>query len=189
MTLQTANSTSPLTEGVRGPEVFNKGITATGRDVNLSGVDVGSVVKVRGGLGLFRAERQMQLERMSIIRTTNEEAAAWAETTAFRKDVLDTPWVVSEEEEKRARRKAEGLDREERAREERKRRKRREREEGKRAAAEKEKRRGERKRREREQGRREDEAGMSRRRGDTEHRDRRRDVEKTRRPKSEVSGS
>lgn len=37
--------------------------------------------------------------------------------------------------------------------------------------------------------RREDEAGIPRRRGNAEHRDRRRDVEKTRRPKSEVSGS
>lgn len=60
----------------------------------------------------------------AIIRTTNEEAAAWAETTAFRKEILGKPWDVSEADEKRARRKAEGLDREKRARGERKKRKR-----------------------------------------------------------------
>ncbi|KAL9132358.1 MAG: hypothetical protein Q9175_006471 [Cornicularia normoerica] len=167
-----------------------KGVTATGRDVDLSGVDVGTVVKVKGGVGSFREMRQMLLERISTIRTTNEETAAWAENTAFRREILSTPWVVSEKDEKRAKRKAEGLDREKRAREEREKRKRREEEKGaKRAAAEKEKRRGERTRRGQEQVRKEDEAGVSRRRGNAEHRHRRRDVEKARRPKSEVSES
>ena len=125
---------------------------------------------------------------VAIIRTTNEEAAAWAENTAFRKEILSEPWVVSEEDEEKAGRKAEGLDREKRAREERKKKKRKQELEGKRAVLEKEKRRGERKRREHEQGRREDEVDTSRRRGDVEHRDRRGDVEKARRPKSEVPG-
>lgn len=124
------------------------------------------------------------------IRTTNEEAAAWAENTAFRREILSTPWVVSEKDEKRAKRNAEGLDREKRAREEREKRKRREEEKGgKRAATEKEKRRGERTRRGQEQVRKEDEAGVSKRRGNAEHRHRRRDVEKAERPKSEVSES
>ena len=126
---------------------------------------------------------------LAIIRTTNEEAAAWAENTAFRKEILSKAWVVSEEDEKRARRKAEGLDREKRAREERKKRKRRDEERGKRAALDKEKRGEERQRRGEDQGRRDDAAGMSRRREAAEHRDRRRDVEKARRPKSKVPGS
>ena len=136
----------------------------------------------RRGLTLYRVPA-------AIIRTTNEEAAAWAENTAFRKEILSQPWVVSEEEEKRARRKAEGLDREKQAREERKKRKLREEDDGKRAVAEKEKRRAERKRREEGQGRREGEAGPLGRQADGEHRKRRRDVEKARRPKSEVSGA
>ncbi|KAF6230357.1 hypothetical protein HO133_004699 [Letharia lupina] len=190
-TAPNANSTS-LAEGSAGLgrlDAFDKGVTATGRDVDLSGVDIGSVVKVKGGVGLFREVRQMLLERISIIRTTNEEAAAWAENTAFRKEILSQPWVVSEEEEKRARRKAEGLDREKQARKERKKRKLREEYDGKRAVAEKEKRRAERKRREEGQGRREGEAGPLGRQADGEHRKRRRDVEKARRPKSEDSGA
>lgn len=31
--------------------------------------------------------------------------AAWAETTAFRRDILSTPWVVSERDQEKARRK------------------------------------------------------------------------------------
>jgi len=59
----------------------------------------------------------------AIVHTTNEEIATWAENTAFRRDILDHPWVVSEHDEKRAKRKAEGLDRERKVRDERKRRK------------------------------------------------------------------
>lgn len=137
-----------------------------------------------GYVGLHAREPRQRLTPCricaAIIRTTNEEAAAWAENTVFRKEILDKPWVVSKEDEERARRKAEGLDRERRAREERKKRKRREQGEGKRIALEKEKRRAEMKGREEEQGRREDETGVLRRREDAEHGDRRQDVEKTR---------
>ena len=182
-------------------------MTATGRDVDLSGVDIGTVVKVKGGVGSFREVRQMLLERIcrsdefsppfsflllsslatrptgnglnsyeAIIRTTNEEVTAWAENTAFRKEVLDTAWVVGEEEEKRARRKAEGLDRER----QRRRRKRREEEErkakGKSAGAGKEKRRG----KDEGHGRRDGDVGPSKRQAGDEDRDRRREVDKAR---------
>ena len=121
---------------------------------------------------------------LAIVRTTNEEAAAWAENTAFRKEILGQPWLVSGEDEERARRKAEGLDREKRAREERKRRRMQEwKEEGRRTAAgQKETRRAERKRRGGERGGRDGEAGLSRRQ-DAEQRDPRRDAEKARKSK------
>lgn len=40
------------------------GRTATGRTVDLTGVDIGAVVKVKGGLGEFRGEKQVLLERI-----------------------------------------------------------------------------------------------------------------------------
>ena len=46
------------------PDAFTKGVTATGRDVDLRGVDIGTVVKVKGGVGSFREMRQMLLERI-----------------------------------------------------------------------------------------------------------------------------
>lgn len=43
------------------------GLTATGRTIDLSGVDVGAVVKVKGGVGVFRGEKQVSLERICTI--------------------------------------------------------------------------------------------------------------------------
>lgn len=101
------------------PNAPTEGHTATGVRIDLRGIDIGSVVKLKGGIGSFRGEKQILLERVSKICTTNEEAAAWAENTKFRRSVLDIPWVVGIKDEKRARSKAEGLDREQRAKEER----------------------------------------------------------------------
>ena len=51
--------------GVGGLDASScKGVTATGRDVDLSGMDIGTVVKVKGGVGSFRDVRQMLLERI-----------------------------------------------------------------------------------------------------------------------------
>lgn len=40
------------------------GTTATGRTIDLRGVGVGTVVKVKGGIGTFRGEKQLVLERL-----------------------------------------------------------------------------------------------------------------------------
>lgn len=93
-------------------EPDNTGVTATGYDIDLQKIDIGSVVKVKGGIGDFRGQRQLLLERISVVQTTTEEAAAWAETTAFKHDILSRHWVVNEEDYKAEKRKAEGLDRE-----------------------------------------------------------------------------
>ena len=45
-------------------DALAKGTSATGRAVDLSGVDIGTVVKVKGGVGSFRDVRQMLLERI-----------------------------------------------------------------------------------------------------------------------------
>lgn len=96
---------------VKHLEPDTKGLTATGYDIDLQGVDIGSVVKVKGGIGDFRGQRQILLERISIMRTTTMEAAAWAENSAFRRDILNHPWIVSEEAYTAAKTKAKGLDR------------------------------------------------------------------------------
>ena len=87
-----------------------KGVTATGYDIDLQKIDIGSVVKVKGGIGDFRGQRQLLLERISVMQTTTEEAVVWAETTAFKHDILSRHWIVSEEDYKTVKRKAEGLD-------------------------------------------------------------------------------
>ncbi|KAM0801416.1 hypothetical protein BDR22DRAFT_820552 [Usnea florida] len=187
-TTRNAHSTS-MPDSAMEPkknDALTKGISATGRAVDLSGVDIGTVVKVKGGVGSFRDVRQMLLERISIIRTTNEEVAAWAENSAFRREILSRPWVVEEGDEKRARRKAEGLEREKRtrgeAREKRMRKGEKEDRAG-RAGVEKERRRGERKRNGQEHRHGGHESGVLNRRPDAERKDRQRGVEKARKTK------
>lgn len=95
------------------------GQTKRGYTVDLTGVDVGSVVKVKGGIGSFRGEKQMTLERLTLVRTTNEEAEAWAQNAAYRRDILSKPWVMSDDDlikferfERRERRRRREMERE-----------------------------------------------------------------------------
>lgn len=61
--LLTTHEPSLNSNSVRG-ESKQLGRTATGRTVDLTRVDVGAVVKVKGGLGVFRGEKQVLLERI-----------------------------------------------------------------------------------------------------------------------------
>ncbi|KAL8812666.1 MAG: hypothetical protein Q9200_000854 [Gallowayella weberi] len=85
-------------------------ITSEGK-VDLQDFDVGSVVKIKGGISEFRGEKQVTLERISLVRTTDEEAALWADNATFHRDVLSRPWVVGHVEQRSAKMKAAGMDR------------------------------------------------------------------------------
>ncbi|KAL9103589.1 MAG: hypothetical protein Q9163_001391 [Psora crenata] len=105
-------SNNEMCQPVGLPQSPRKGLTAKGGEVDLADIDVGTVVKIKGGIGAWKGRRQVSLERIAIIRTTNEECAAWAENAAFLKDTLDKPWIVQDKEERRAKRKAKGRDKE-----------------------------------------------------------------------------
>ncbi|KAF2274091.1 uncharacterized protein EI97DRAFT_382203 [Westerdykella ornata] len=102
--------------------------------VNGEEIDVGTVLKVKGTISEFRGNKQVELKRVWIVKTTDEEVKAWLETARFKKEVLDVPWhitkgehrriVVAEKYEKKKRAEKERLQREyEEKRMERKRRK------------------------------------------------------------------
>ena len=55
-------------DGLSLSKMSRIGATASGNKVDMTGVDLGTVVKVKGGIGEFRGERQVTLERIS--RTT-----------------------------------------------------------------------------------------------------------------------
>lgn len=74
----------------------------------LRGVDVGKVVKVKGGIKEFRGVRQVALKAVALLGDTRAEVGAWREGVRFREEVLRVPWVVTEEEETRCREEAEG---------------------------------------------------------------------------------
>src|SRR5450432_999551 len=52
-----------------------KHISPDGPD--LTDVDVGSVVKVKGGIGVFRGQRQIRLKVITILGDTNAEVKCW----------------------------------------------------------------------------------------------------------------
>ncbi|MCJ1367673.1 hypothetical protein MMC16_006807 [Acarospora aff. strigata] len=72
-------------------------ITSTGQAIDLRAIEVGSVIKAKGGIGEFRGVRQMLLERIALIKSTNEEIQAWNDMTRFRTGVLSQPWIVAPE--------------------------------------------------------------------------------------------
>jgi hypothetical protein len=74
-------------------------IAENGADV--SGIDVGSIVKVKGLIGEWWGKRQILLERIAIVRDTNEEVRIWQENTKYLVEVLSKPWHVSPEDQKR----------------------------------------------------------------------------------------
>lgn len=76
-------------------------------------LDVATTVKVKGTITSFWNKRQLELKRISIVGSTNEEVSAWAELAAFKRDVLSTPWHLDRqkldeiEEERRAKKQQE----------------------------------------------------------------------------------
>ncbi|KAF1991801.1 hypothetical protein K402DRAFT_321703 [Aulographum hederae CBS 113979] len=67
-------------------------------DVEIDGeiIDIGTVLTARCSLDTFRGVRQAVLQRVSIVKSTEEEARAWEQLAKFRRDVLAKPWVLSE---------------------------------------------------------------------------------------------
>ncbi|KAI9752621.1 MAG: hypothetical protein M1835_001082, partial [Candelina submexicana] len=100
---------------------------SAGERIDMDGIDLGSVVKVKGNIDSFRGVRQIVLQRIStlfpdflshlnsvipsvkgfsneyglwhtdLVHTTDAEALAWEELNAFRTSVLSKPWYLSPE--------------------------------------------------------------------------------------------
>ena len=75
--------------------------------VSWKDIDIGRVIKVKGIAGMWRDVMQINVIKIVVVRSTDEEVRCWGEVGAFRKEVLNVPWVVSQEEEERLRKKQE----------------------------------------------------------------------------------
>jgi|SRR5690242_4637610 len=58
-------------------------------------VNIGTVLKAKGTISEFRGAKQLELKRVQIISSTDDEAQAWVETAAFKTAVLSIPWRVT----------------------------------------------------------------------------------------------
>lgn len=63
-------------------------------------LDIGTVVKAKGIISEFRGLKQLDLKRIWTVPSTNEEVKAWAETAAFKQEVLSRPWHLTSAEHK-----------------------------------------------------------------------------------------
>ncbi|ORY12856.1 hypothetical protein BCR34DRAFT_481987 [Clohesyomyces aquaticus] len=72
-------------------------------EVTINGhpVDIGSVIKAKCTISEFRGSKQLEVKRAWIVRTTNEEAQAWAQTAKFKREVLSKPWRLTSVEHRR----------------------------------------------------------------------------------------
>ncbi|TKA58599.1 hypothetical protein B0A55_08701 [Friedmanniomyces simplex] len=61
-------------------------------------VALGSVLEVKGTISVFRNARQLELKRLFNVPDTNAEAAAWAKTAKWKKDLLSQPWMLTRQE-------------------------------------------------------------------------------------------
>ncbi|KAI0009227.1 hypothetical protein F4779DRAFT_627926 [Xylariaceae sp. FL0662B] len=66
-------------------------------------IDVGMVVEVKGGLKLFRDRKQIKIQKLQQVRSTNQEVQFWNKIRDFRTSVLGRPWVLGEKEVRRCR--------------------------------------------------------------------------------------
>ncbi|KNG44767.1 ob-fold nucleic acid binding domain [Stemphylium lycopersici] len=64
-------------------------------------LDIGSALKAKCTISEFRGVKQLDLKRVSIVSTTDEEAKAWAETATFKQQTLSKPWHISSAEHKK----------------------------------------------------------------------------------------
>ena len=73
-----------------------------------SDIDVGHVLDVKGGLKVYRTIKQMEVEKIVHLRSTQQEVHFWNKITQLRREVLSKPWKVDAQERRRCRRQAKG---------------------------------------------------------------------------------
>ncbi|KAH5581795.1 hypothetical protein HBI24_129810 [Parastagonospora nodorum] len=63
--------------------------------VDSQSLEIGTVVKAKGTISEFRGIKQLDLKRIWVVTTTDEEAQAWAETAAYKREILSKPWHLT----------------------------------------------------------------------------------------------
>ncbi|KAI1380388.1 hypothetical protein F4677DRAFT_259063 [Hypoxylon crocopeplum] len=75
-------------------------ITAPPPDAH-SDIDVGMVVEVKGSTTIFRDQKQIKVQKLQRMKSSNQEVQFWNKICDFRRDVLSRPWVLGKKEVRR----------------------------------------------------------------------------------------
>ncbi|EPE27048.1 Nucleic acid-binding protein [Glarea lozoyensis ATCC 20868] len=86
--------------------VVNDGPSVTNPNIPWDDLDVGTVVKIKGGINTFRDQKQVEIIKVEVLKSTDQEVRCWNEVLEFRKDVLRVPWILTPEQEEKCRRRA-----------------------------------------------------------------------------------
>jgi len=60
-------------------------------------LDIGSVVKVKCTVEEWKGMKQLQLKRIRLIMSTEEEIRTWEELSRWKRDIIGAPWVLESE--------------------------------------------------------------------------------------------
>lgn len=71
-------------------------------------VDVGHVIDVKGSIKPFRDSKQVRADKISHLRSTDQEVQFWEKLVQLRREVLSRPWVLTGRELRRCRKESEG---------------------------------------------------------------------------------
>ncbi|KAK3493001.1 telomere regulation protein Stn1-domain-containing protein [Neurospora hispaniola] len=74
-----------------------------------SQIDIGHILDIKGSLRTFREQRQVKVEKIVHLCTTEQEVAFWERVVQLRKEILDKPWKLDEKVVRRLRREAMGV--------------------------------------------------------------------------------
>ncbi|EAA31107.1 hypothetical protein GE21DRAFT_8619 [Neurospora crassa] len=75
-----------------------------------SQIDIGHILDIKGSLRTFREQRQVKVEKIVHLKTTEQEVAFWERVVQLRKEILDKPWKLEDKVVRRLRREAMGVD-------------------------------------------------------------------------------
>jgi hypothetical protein len=91
----TASIDCPANTAVSNVNVYSGlgWMTVTVDDIPL---DIGSVLTAKCTITEYREEKQLQLQRVSLVQTTDEEVSSWAAMAKYKAEVLSKPWVLSQ---------------------------------------------------------------------------------------------
>jgi hypothetical protein len=67
-------------------------------------VDIGTAIKAKGTVSEFRGSKQLDLKRIWIVSTTNQEVNFWTDLALFKSQVLGKKWHLSKSEGERIKR-------------------------------------------------------------------------------------
>ncbi|KAI1777138.1 hypothetical protein F4818DRAFT_409315 [Hypoxylon cercidicola] len=70
-------------------------------DVPHSDIDIGMVIDVKGSTKLFRDQKQINIQKLQRVRSTDQEVQFWNKIRDFQRDVLSRPWILEKRELRR----------------------------------------------------------------------------------------